>query len=115
LLEDGLRLIRELWAGPLGPREIPIWIGGNSRRARHLAAEYDGWLPDSTSLEEMTMAPDEVRDDSQRDIAVMGYSEPGEGELHERYAAAGTTWWLEHLHDRRASFEGLLARVAAGP
>ena len=45
LLEDGLALIRELWAGPLGPREIPIWIGGNSTRARRLAARYDGWLP----------------------------------------------------------------------
>ncbi len=50
----GSRSIRELWAGPLGPREIPIWIGGNSPRARRLAAAYDGWLPDSTSLDEMT-------------------------------------------------------------
>lgn len=115
LLEDGLRLIRELWAGPLGPRDIPIWIGGNSARARDLAAAYDGWLPDSTSLEEMTMAPHDVRDESQHEIGVMGYSEPGERALHEAYAQAGTTLWLEHLHDRRGSFDELLARVAAGP
>lgn len=115
LLEDGLRLIRELWAGPLGPRTIPVWVGGNSPRARRLAAEYDGWLPDSTSVEEMTMTPEAVRDESQREIAVMGYSEPGERALHDAYARVGTTWWLESLHDRRAPLEDLLARVAAGP
>lgn len=115
LLEDGLRLIRELWAGPLAPRRIPIWVGGNSPRARRLAAEYDGWLPDSTSVEEMTMTPEAVRDESQREIAVMGYSKPGERALHDAYARVGTTWWLESLHDRRAPLEDLLARVAAGP
>ena len=77
LLEDGLAAIRELWAGPLGPREIPIWIGGNSTRARRLAARYDGWLPDSTSPEEMTMTPDDIRDETQKEIGVMGYSEAG--------------------------------------
>ena len=35
--------------------------------------------------------------------------------LHDAYAPAGTTWWLEHLHDRRGSLDELLARVAAGP
>ena len=115
LLEDGLGQIRDLWSGPLGPREIPIWIGGNSARARRLAADHDAWLPDSTSLEEMTMMPDEIRDDSQREIAVMGYSAPGEPALHDAYAQAGTTWWLESLHDRRGTFEELLDRVAAGP
>ena len=114
LLDDGLAQIRELWAGPLGPREIPIWIGGNSPRARRLASAYDGWLPDSTSLEEMTMKPDDVRDAAQKDIAVMGYSTPGDRALHEAYSAAGTTWWLEHVHDRRGGFDELLARVAAG-
>jgi alkanesulfonate monooxygenase SsuD/methylene tetrahydromethanopterin reductase-like flavin-dependent oxidoreductase (luciferase family) len=115
LLEDGLAQIRDLWSGPLGPREIPIWIGGNSPRARRLAAVYDGWLPDSTSLEEMTMAPDDVRDESQREIAVMGYSARGERALHDTYEQAGTTWWLESLHDRRGTFDELLDRVAAGP
>ena len=115
LLEDGLSQIRELWRGPLGPREIPIWIGGNSARARRLAAAYDAWLPDSTSLEEMTMKPDDVRDESQREIALMGYSAPSEHALHDAYAQAGTTWWLESLHDRRGTFDELLARVASGP
>jgi len=115
LLEDGLELIRELWAGPLGPREIPIWIGGNSTRARRLATRYDGWMPDSTSLDEMSMRPEDIRDDRQREIAVMGYSQPAETELHRAYADARTTWWLESLHDRRGSVDELLARVAAGP
>jgi alkanesulfonate monooxygenase SsuD/methylene tetrahydromethanopterin reductase-like flavin-dependent oxidoreductase (luciferase family) len=115
LLEDGLAQIRDLWSGPLGPREIPIWIGGNSARARRLAADYDAWLPDSTSLEEMTMAPDDVRDESQRQIAVMGYSERRERALHDTYEQAGTTWWLASLHDRRGTFVELLDRVAAGP
>ena len=115
LLEDGLRLIRELWAGPLGPREVPIWIGGNSERARKLAAAYDGWLPDSTTPTEMRMSPDDIRHDSAGEIGVMGYSAPGEAALQEAYAEAGTTWWLESLHDRRASLDELLARVSAGP
>jgi alkanesulfonate monooxygenase SsuD/methylene tetrahydromethanopterin reductase-like flavin-dependent oxidoreductase (luciferase family) len=115
LLEDGLELIRELWAGPLGPREIPIWIGGNSTRARRLAARYDGWLPDSTSPEAMTMAPDDIRDETQREIAVMGYSATGERPLHASYGDAGTTWWLEHVHDRRGTLDELLARASAGP
>ncbi len=115
LLEDGLALIRELWAGPLGPRSIPIWIGGNSARARRLAAAYDGWLPDSTTLDEMRMSPEDIRDESQEEIAVMGYSAPGERALHDAYAAAGTTSWLEHLHDGRGTLDDLLARVRAGP
>jgi alkanesulfonate monooxygenase SsuD/methylene tetrahydromethanopterin reductase-like flavin-dependent oxidoreductase (luciferase family) len=115
LLEEGLSLIRELWAGPLGPREIPIWIGGNSTRARRLAASYDGWLPDSTTPEEMRMSPEDIRHETQPEIAVMGYSTPGEGALHSAYSAAGTTWWLESLHNRRGSYDELLARVAAGP
>ncbi len=115
LLEDGLELIRDLWGGPLGPRDIPIWIGGNSQRARRLAAAYDGWLPDSTSPAEMTMGPDDIRAESIDEIAVMGYSDPHDHELHQRYTRAGVTWWLESLHDRRASFDDLLARVAAGP
>lgn len=115
LLEDGLAAIRELWARPLGPREIPIWIGGNSSRARRLAARYDGWVADSTSPAEMTMAPAEVEGVDARDVAVMGYSDAHDRRLHDAYADAGTTWWLESLHDRRFAHEAMLARVRAGP
>ena len=61
------------------------------------------------------MSPDDVRDETQNEIAVMGYSAPGEHELHDAYADAGTTWWLESLHDRRFAYDEMLARVAAGP
>lgn len=115
LLENGLRLMRELWSGPLGPREIPVWIGGNSPRARRLAAVYDGWVPDSTSLTEMSMTPDEIREEAIDDVAVMGYSASDDLELHRAYAEAGATWWLESLHDGRGSLDELLARVSAGP
>jgi alkanesulfonate monooxygenase SsuD/methylene tetrahydromethanopterin reductase-like flavin-dependent oxidoreductase (luciferase family) len=115
LLEEGLQLMRSLWAGPLGPREIPVWIGGNSVRARRLAASYDGWIPDSTTLTEMRMSPEEIRAEGVADVAVMGYSQAGERELRTAYEEAGATWWLESLHDRRATFDELLARVAAGP
>lgn len=115
LLEEGLELVRELWAGPLGPRSVPVWIGGNSERARRLASGHEAWLPDSTSPTEMTMAPDDVREERQQGIAVMGYSDPGHAALRQRYAQAGATWWLESLHDRRGTFDELLARVAAHP
>ena len=61
------------------------------------------------------MSPEDIRDETQREIAVMGYSSPGERALHDAYANAGTTWWLESLHNRRGSLEELLARVRAGP
>ena len=31
------------------------------------------------------------------------------------YEAAGATWWLENLHDRRAGADELRALVASGP
>ena len=61
------------------------------------------------------MSPDDVRDETQREIAVMGYSEPGSDALHDAYARTGTTWWLESLHDRRFSYDEMLSRVSAGP
>lgn len=115
LLEEGLELVRGLWSGSLGPRSIPIWIGGTSPRTRRLAAAYDGWIPDSTAIDRMTLEPHEISDDSVEEIVVMGYSAPGQHALHAAYAAAGATWWLEALHDLRATFEESLARVAAGP
>jgi hypothetical protein len=45
----------------------------------------------------------------------MGYSDAGQHDLHRAYADAGTTWWLESLHDRRLAYDGMLARVNAGP
>jgi hypothetical protein len=114
-LEDGLELVRSLWEGPLGPRSIPIWVGGTRPRARRLAARYDGWIPDTTAIDRMTLAPDEIRDDTIREIVVMGYSKPGENALHRAYENVGATWWLEALHDLRFTLEESLARVTARP
>jgi hypothetical protein len=50
-----------------------------------------------------------------RDVAALGYSVTGARGVHAAYAAAGATWWLENLHERRAPFEEMLARVRAGP
>lgn len=115
LLEDGLELVRSLWEGPLGPRSIPIWVGGNSTRARRLAARYDGWVPDSTAIDRMSMEPEEIRHEEARDVVVMGYSDPGDHQLHWAYEDVGATWWLEALHDARGPLEASLARVTDGP
>jgi alkanesulfonate monooxygenase SsuD/methylene tetrahydromethanopterin reductase-like flavin-dependent oxidoreductase (luciferase family) len=140
LLDEGLGVIRALLAGErvshrgahyivdgvaleTAPEaNVPIWIGGRSARALRRAARFDGWFAESCDQAAMTMSPDEVRASVERigrtppfQVAVEGYSEPRQRELHEAYEEAGATWWFEELHDRRASAEVLLARVEAGP
>ena len=46
------------------------------------------------------------------DIVVHGYSDQVDPHTYE---AAGSTWWLEDIHDLRGPFEELLRLVAAGP
>jgi alkanesulfonate monooxygenase SsuD/methylene tetrahydromethanopterin reductase-like flavin-dependent oxidoreductase (luciferase family) len=113
LLDDGLEAIRERWDGS-------IWIGGNSRPALRRAARWDGWLPNS--LEPHRIAMDaatlerHVSTLPQREgfeIVFNGYSETAADATP--YEAAGATWWLENVHDRRLDAEAAAARVAAGP
>jgi alkanesulfonate monooxygenase SsuD/methylene tetrahydromethanopterin reductase-like flavin-dependent oxidoreductase (luciferase family) len=115
LLDDGLETVRDRWHGS-------VWIGGNSAPALRRAARWDGWIANSVAIEEMTMTPGELAHKVQAigrgagfDVACNGYSSSGDRALCAEYAAAGATWWLENLHDRRFEHDELLARVAAGP
>jgi probable F420-dependent oxidoreductase len=137
-LDEGLDVLRRLWAGErvehsgahyvvdgvtLAPlplqQPLPIWIGGNSPRALARARRFDGWFADSSNPERMTMSPRElagrVAEIGRRDgfdVVVHGYSDRADPSA---YADAGATWWLEDVHDARASLDELLAGIAAGP
>lgn len=144
MLDEGLEVVSRLWAGeevhhrgrhytvegvrlqPAPARgKIPIWIGGNSRAALRRAARFDGWAADTFELLEMTLSPDALaaklvelhafRESAEPfDVAVFGYSEPGE-QLQGAYELAGATWWLEYFHDRRGSPDAARRRIEAGP
>jgi alkanesulfonate monooxygenase SsuD/methylene tetrahydromethanopterin reductase-like flavin-dependent oxidoreductase (luciferase family) len=137
LLDEGLEVLRRLWSGervehrgahftvdgvtlaPLPLRQpLPIWVGGNSRRALARAARFEGYFADSSDPEHMTITPGELADRvatiggaDDFDVVVHGYSDRADPSA---YAAAGATWWLEDLHDLRAGFDELLAVVRSG-
>jgi alkanesulfonate monooxygenase SsuD/methylene tetrahydromethanopterin reductase-like flavin-dependent oxidoreductase (luciferase family) len=136
LLDEGLDVIRALLSGEEvnhrgehfavdgvtllpKPGPIPIWIGGMSRRARARAQRFDGWFADTATPSEMNSTPEEFATMLEGyefgDVAVMGYSEPGDTELRGAYEAAGATWWVEQIHDGRGDEAAMLARVEAGP
>jgi alkanesulfonate monooxygenase SsuD/methylene tetrahydromethanopterin reductase-like flavin-dependent oxidoreductase (luciferase family) len=125
LLDEGLATLRRWWDGqevggialrPPPTGRVPIWIGGNSDDALARAARYDGWLPDSAGFDDtMAMTPEEVRQGASRvdgDVAVAGFATAADP---RDYEAAGATWWLECVQDRRGSPEEMLAIVRAGP
>ena len=139
MLDEGLEVLRALWAGgevahrgahyivdgvALAPRpvqeRVPIWIGGNRPASLRRAARWDGWLADSADPTGMTLSPEDVarsieligRKNDEFDVAVLGQRDRGDPAA---YAAAGATWWLENLHDRRGSVDDVLALVSSGP
>jgi alkanesulfonate monooxygenase SsuD/methylene tetrahydromethanopterin reductase-like flavin-dependent oxidoreductase (luciferase family) len=137
-LDEGLDILRRLWDGERvthrgkhyvvedvelqpGPAQerLPIWIGGNSPRARRRAARHDGWAANTSGPDGMTMSPDELADGLASiergagfDVVVHGYRDRADVAA---YARAGATWWLETLHDMRGGYDELLALVRGGP
>ncbi|HZR96980.1 MAG TPA: LLM class flavin-dependent oxidoreductase [Gaiellaceae bacterium] len=105
--------VRGVALAPLPVRPIPFWIGGNSPRALHRAARWDGWLANSSDQTRNTMTPDEVAAKTAglgiRDVCVIGYSQQAD---LAAYAAAGVTWWLENVWGEPAD---VLHRVELGP
>jgi alkanesulfonate monooxygenase SsuD/methylene tetrahydromethanopterin reductase-like flavin-dependent oxidoreductase (luciferase family) len=140
-LDEGLGLIRRIWAGEEirhegehyrvsldaaspEPHPLPIWIGSSTGhpRVRERAARADGIFPNPG---ERTLTAGDVRELAARmprdrpfDIVVPGNASPAWDEPQHAdlagLAEAGMTWWLESLF-WLDSLELSLKVVDAGP
>lgn len=75
---------------------------------------------------EMVKSPDQLAEqvayiqahrasDGLFDVAMSGWSSPGDRVMVAEYAGAGMTWWLETLFGLRGSVAENKARIVAGP
>jgi alkanesulfonate monooxygenase SsuD/methylene tetrahydromethanopterin reductase-like flavin-dependent oxidoreductase (luciferase family) len=142
MLDEGLDVLRRFWAGeevhhrgahytvdgvalkPLPVQErLRVWIGGNRPPSLRRAARWDGWIADSSGIGGRMLSPDELTRSIETirnarsteepfDVAVL--AESGQGDP-AAYSAAGATWWLENVHDRRGPLDEMQALVEAGP
>ncbi len=114
---------------PVQHPRVPVWIGGEAKPALRRAARWDGWLASATPLDgsiKMSKSPEQLAEmvaeiqrhrtsDTPFDVALDGYSKPGDATRQNEYAEAGATWWLESIHSRRGTVQEMLERVEAGP
>jgi alkanesulfonate monooxygenase SsuD/methylene tetrahydromethanopterin reductase-like flavin-dependent oxidoreductase (luciferase family) len=138
MLDEGLELLRLFWSGAevrhrgehyvvdrvklaVTPvqEHLPIWIGGNRTASLRRAARWDGWCPGTSDPSGGTLSPVELS----RRAATINRAEPFEiavlgernGDDPRAYEEAGATWWIENVHDRRGTYDEMVALVEAGP
>lgn len=145
MLDEGLDLITELWSGnpvthkgthytltnvthvPTPVQTIPVWIGGESKRALRRAAHWDGWIIGTINEHcEIIRSPTKLAEEIKYiqkycnksfDVAIDGVSTPDkkDKELIRQYEKAGATWWFEGIFGLRGSKEEMLHRIEKGP
>lgn len=139
--DEALEVITALWSGepvthdgphylvdgvslaplPVQRPRVPIWIGGQMPAVRRRVARWDGWILGGDNEQgEMTLPAHELAHNislvrKEADVALIGASAGPDDKVFAAYQRAGVTWWLEHLHERRAGFDDLMSRIEAGP
>ena len=146
MLDEALEVIDALWTGtavhhrgrhytvdgivnrlrPVQRPRCPIWVGGDSGRARRRAARWDGWTTGVVTDERGTIgvSPEMLAarlepvlalrtSDAPFDVVVDGYSDSVD--LVAGYEAVGATWWIESINGYRGTVAQMTDRVAAGP